>query len=86
VTFADVGHIPGGYSSLSIPKLLETGWILSGNNETGLTLTKGTTKLKFDNRIETPTGYMWAMYAPSRHEDEVIMTSTGHAQSYNNEQ
>jgi hypothetical protein len=73
VTFADVGHIPGGYSLFAIPKLLANGWSLRVNNEIGLQLTQDEATLKFDIRVKTPKGYVWAMYAPSRHEGETVL-------------
>jgi hypothetical protein len=68
----DVGHIPGGYSLFAIPKLLANG-SLRGNNEIGLQLTRDEATLKFDIRVKTPKGYVWAMYAPSRREGETVL-------------
>jgi hypothetical protein len=58
----DVTHLPEGkYNLFSITKLQNEGWILSGDANM-IWLTKGDIEIKFDIKIPTPKGALYAMY------------------------
>jgi hypothetical protein len=58
----DITHIPEGkYNLFSITKLQNVGWILSGDAN-AIWLTKGDIEIKFDIKIPTPKGVLYAMY------------------------
>jgi hypothetical protein len=58
----DVTHLPEGkYKLFSITKLQTEGWILSGDAN-AIWLTKGDIEIKFDIKIPTPKGVLYAMY------------------------
>jgi hypothetical protein len=59
----DVAYIPtAGYNLFSVTKLMDNGWDLSGDNKTGIVLSKDDKKVVFDIRIPTPKGVLFAMY------------------------
>jgi hypothetical protein len=60
---SDVTHdLPKGkYNLFSITKLQNDGWILGGNAD-AIWLTKGDIEIKFDIKIPTPKGVLYAMY------------------------
>jgi hypothetical protein len=51
----------GKYNLFSITKLQNDGWILGGN-AAAIWLTKGDIEIKFDIKIPTPKGALYAMY------------------------
>jgi hypothetical protein len=58
---SDVTHLPKcKYNLFSITKLQNDGWTLGGNADT-IWLTKGDIKIKFDIKIPTPKGVIYAM-------------------------
>jgi hypothetical protein len=58
----DVTHLPESkYNLFSITKLQNEGWILSGNSD-AIWLTKGDVEIRFDIKIPTPKGVLYAMY------------------------
>jgi hypothetical protein len=58
----DVTHLPEGkYNLFSITKLQNEGWILNGD-ASAIWLTKGDIEIKFDIKIPTPKGVLYAMY------------------------
>jgi hypothetical protein len=58
----DVTHLPEGkYNLFSITKLQNESWILSGDAN-AIWLTKGDIEIKFDIKIPTPKGLLYAMY------------------------
>jgi hypothetical protein len=59
---SDVTNLPKGkYNLFSITKLQNDGWILGGNAD-AIWLTKGDIEIKFDIKIPTPKGVLYAMY------------------------
>jgi hypothetical protein len=61
-TISDVTHLPKAKSNLfSITKLQNDGWALGGNAD-AIWLTKGDVEIKFDIKIPTPKGVLYAMY------------------------
>jgi hypothetical protein len=66
IIFGDVGVMENGYSLFSITKLKEAGWRLEDKGEDGFSLTYGKYELKFDTKVRTTKGCLWAMYAPPR--------------------
>jgi hypothetical protein len=57
----DVTHLPEGkYNLFSITKLQNEGWILSGDAN-AIWLTKGDVEIKFDIKIPTSKGVLYAM-------------------------
>jgi hypothetical protein len=58
----DVTHLPEAkYNLFSITKLQNEDWMLRGNSD-AIWLTKGDVKIKFDIKIQTPKGVLYAMY------------------------
>jgi hypothetical protein len=49
------------FNLLSLTKLMRQGWILGGDSETGITLTKANSVLAFNIPIETPRGVVFAV-------------------------
>jgi hypothetical protein len=59
---SDVTHLPEAkYNLFSITKLQNEGWTLGGNAG-AIWLTKGDVEIKFDIKIPTPKGVLYAMY------------------------
>jgi hypothetical protein len=59
---SDVTHLPKGkYNLFSITEFQNDGWTLGGNAD-AIWLTKGDVKIKFDIKIPTPKGVLYAMY------------------------
>jgi hypothetical protein len=59
---SDVTHLPDAkYNLFSITKLQNDGWTLGGNAD-AIWLTKGDIEIKFDIKIPTPKGVLYAMY------------------------
>jgi hypothetical protein len=59
---SDVAHLPKGkYNLFSITKLQNNGWKLGGDAD-AIWLTKGDIEIKFDIKIPTPKGVLYAMY------------------------
>ena len=54
-------HIKGPYNLYSITKALSNGWKLTGNQDM-MKLTKGEAEIKFDLKIKTPRGTVFAAY------------------------
>jgi hypothetical protein len=50
------------FNLFSLTKMMKQGWTLGGDQETGITLSKGDQKLTFDIPIETPKGVVYAIY------------------------
>jgi hypothetical protein len=50
------------FNMFSLTKMMKQGWTLGGDQETGITLSKGDQKLTFDIPIETPKGVVYAIY------------------------
>jgi hypothetical protein len=76
---SDVTHLPEAkYNLFSITKLQNDGWTLGGNADT-IWLTKGDIKIKFDIKIPTPKGVMYAMYHQRNTEIAAPMTTTPNA-------
>jgi hypothetical protein len=50
------------FNLFSLTKMMKQGWTLGGDQETGITLSKGNQKLTFDIPIETPKGVVYAIY------------------------
>jgi hypothetical protein len=66
IIFGDVGLMENGHSLFSITKLKDAGWRLEDKGEDGFSLTYGKYELKFDIKVRTTKGCLWAMYAPPR--------------------
>jgi hypothetical protein len=66
IIFGDVGVMENGYSLFSITKLKDVGWRLVDKGEDGFSLTYGKYELKFDIKVRTTKGCLWAMHAPPR--------------------
>jgi hypothetical protein len=50
------------FNLFSLTKMMKQRWTLGGDQETGITLSKGDQKLSFDIPIETPKGVVYAIY------------------------
>jgi hypothetical protein len=50
------------FNLFSLTKMMKQGWRLGGDQETGITLSKGDQNLIFDIPIETPKGVVYAIY------------------------
>jgi hypothetical protein len=50
------------FNLFSLTKMMKVGWTLGGDQDTGITLSKGDQTLNFDIPIETPKGVVYAIY------------------------
>jgi hypothetical protein len=76
---SDVTHFPEAkYNLFSITKLQNDGWTLGGNAD-AIWLTKGDIEIKFDIKIRTPKGVLYAMYHQRNTEIAVPMTTAPNA-------
>jgi hypothetical protein len=70
----DVTHLPKAkYNLFSITKLQNDGWTLGGNAD-AIWLTKGDVEIKFNIKIPTPKGVLYAMY--HEHKTEIVAPTT----------
>jgi hypothetical protein len=73
---SDVTHLPKAkYNLFSITKLQNDGWTLGGNAD-AIWLTKGDIEIKFDIKIPTPKGILYAMYHQRNTEIAAPTTAT----------
>jgi hypothetical protein len=76
---SDVTHLPKAkYNLFSITKLQNDGWTLGGNAD-AIWLTKGDVGIKFDIKIPTPKGVLYAIYHQRNTEIAAPMTATPNA-------
>jgi hypothetical protein len=60
-SFPDMHLVPEApYNIISLTQRLENDWTLSGDKLRGLTLSKDGNEIRFDIRIETAKGVLWA--------------------------
>ena len=67
------------FNLFSISKWLKQGWRLGGTNDAlMLTSPNGNTKIKFDIKISTPNGLLYAICIKQRQEEVAGVATTNH--------
>jgi hypothetical protein len=70
----EVTHLPSGkFNLFSLTRMQKQGWLFNGNEE-AIWLTKGKKEVKFDMKVPTNKGLLFAMYF--RREAEIVAAAT----------
>ena len=60
IIMSDVTYVPSGcYNLFSITKLMKDGWMLQGEIETGITLTREGKEIHFGEKVHTTKGVLF---------------------------
>jgi Zinc knuckle len=78
IKLKDVAYVPNSrYNLFSLTKQMTSGWIIGGDREVGIVMSKGGVKLHFDKTVHTPKGVLYvAVLKRRKAKDEVLNEGT----------